>query len=709
MVFLNALVYIAYEFICFLASFRLAQSAVGVKDMTSRRFSEWLLPSLFFSVIFNYAAALILSFARFNHPWAYLSAALFFLVAVYHLRLDQAREIVTYYSETIRNINVKVVSILALILVVAVPLIASNIRPIEETDSLVVLNQLINYFHNLSDSYSDNYSNFSLFWELNYLPSLVITHSDKFFWWISLKAIAMMFLALYLIAYDLGMDSEIGLVMAAAGIMILHLWEFSSGIGTLKNDVIFNVGFLTVVLGGLKLIKQGLNRFNALLVCFGLVGMTVKLNGYTLSVLSLVLIAVFARKHLLHAKLNAFAWLAWMAVSVLLTNGHYVLRTLILYGNPVYPARVSLFGRVIFNGVLQTADTSVASHIFDPNLWQVLFRWANIGGLFLPISFLVGLTFPVVYLLVSRVTRLYGVGSGPDTWQPFLVAICWVAWVNYIFTPYTAGTNFGYLYYLSSFRYITGAIGLADIIVLDLLRRQGADARWIMAAAGILVGSKAQHVVDFMFLRLGNDSRANYVLVLGAILTVLIALLAVVVAIRFRPILAIGVPMCVVGALMAGSYFFELNRPSWLEYWKPAWEKFLDSPGLRVGVVYNPTEEYRCSALSNTYPVVGRNFQNDVHLVNENSTGDDIGRFDYLVRLQNPNCPSLKTSEEFAQRAMRKSFVPEVVTDFVVVAHNAKSYGEQCVQALQSGALTHSFDFQKQLEEVRNNGCSPKH
>lgn len=69
---------------------------------------------------------------------------------------------------------------------VLIPLILYSMRPLSDFDSVLTLNFMFDYMFNKITSYSSAW-NYVPLWDLSYLPTMIISKSDNFFWLNSFK------------------------------------------------------------------------------------------------------------------------------------------------------------------------------------------------------------------------------------------------------------------------------------------------------------------------------------------------------------------------------------------------------------------------------------------------------------------------------------------------------------------------------------------
>jgi hypothetical protein len=224
------------------------------------------------------------------------------------------------------------------------PLLIINIRPPFDFDSVAGLTSLLSWVHNQVTPYSYVWFNsYPAFWELGYLPGMVITHSDQFLWKYSLQAVLLAALAVACIARRIGMQQS------------------------------------QVVIG--------------LLVFFG-------------------------------------------------STGHFYLRNLLAYQNPVYPMAIRFAGSTIFPGAEVLVGTTILDNLTNPQLLAIAQDSGKLAGILFPWIVAASLIAAVV-VLVLRLGMLLRRRNQPDRPQHAVeMALAWlvlISWFLYSSTFRSAG------------------------------------------------------------------------------------------------------------------------------------------------------------------------------------------------------------------------------------------------------------------------------
>jgi hypothetical protein len=151
--------------------------------------------------------------------------------------------------------------------------------------------------------------------------------------------------------------------------------------------------------------------------------------------------------------------LLWAVPGVLVTSGHYYLRTLLQFGNPFYPFDLRL-GPIHLRGEADLSYTSILHNVSNPRLWKLLF-WPD-GGVSPA-----GVLFPLILagVLVCAVWK--------RSWVTALILCGWVVYFRSVYSA-SAGPG-GDLAFLgnglNSLRYVDGVLAASEIFLAGLLGR----------------------------------------------------------------------------------------------------------------------------------------------------------------------------------------------------------------------------------------------
>jgi hypothetical protein len=425
---LAILKFAAFEAAFFLAAIRLAR-AFGV--------DRWL-AILAIEITLEASAAQVLSFAHLNSQASY--SALAIVLAIFGRWPDLKRPAANRTA--------------AAMAALAAPLALLAFRPVDEIDSINYLHYLLDWMGNRATPYSFA-TYYVAFWELSFLPVWMVTGVDLFFPILALKGVALLALAAWAVGRELNVRPMVLAWTVFGAITMRHYWLEHSGIATLKNDAAHGAGFLLLMLMVLRASRRRLEPTDVALFGLGLAFATVKYSGIFTALIAAAAIVWLTRDRRL----------VWSGTILLLTSGHYYVRSLLRFGNPFYPFQINL-GPLHLPGEADLSYTSILYNLRDPRLWKLLFIPA--GGVSPA-----GLLFPAI-LAGTLAGCLWKLGSSASRRQVNWAALfIFCGWLLYFRSVYSASAGHGDLAFLAnslnSLRYVDGLLAASEVWLAGLL------------------------------------------------------------------------------------------------------------------------------------------------------------------------------------------------------------------------------------------------
>lgn len=558
------LLWLLWEFALFAFSCRAAWRWTAGR---ARDAEEFLLAALCADIALGCSIASAVSYLRLNGGPAYAVAAAALLL------LSRPRRF-PLYARRLGDVAVFRHPFLSAGLAAAfVPALILSLRPVQEIDSM-------NYLHYVLEWSANRLTpatfalNFVPFWETAFVPAWVLARTDTVFGLVALKPVVLAAAAVFLVGRELGVAPRIALLTSAASLAMRHYWWPYSGVSTLKNDGLAAAGALLVCLALLRAAarrRESAPESLALFAC-GAVFLSVKFSGPVLAAMGFALLYGLARPRWKH--------LAVAAAAVLATTGHYYVRNLLVYGNPVYPVEIRLGGWRL-PGAADVSYTSILHTLHDARLWKAFFLPAggvSPAGLLFPLVLAVSLALCVS--LAAAVLWRRG-RAMPSAWMSvFLLAAWWV----YVRSPWSASSLPGDLGYvlnqLNSLRYAEGPLAACEMLIASLI---GAPAA--IAVAVVSLASRAW----LLYRDIPRDlfSSAAVLAASAAALAVLLALAALPRP-RLRAAVTAGVAAAV---LVAGApRIAERNRRHWADQWNPVTLPLRRAPASSIFVLEDPAD-----------------------------------------------------------------------------------------------------------------------
>ncbi len=497
----------AWELAAFAASWRLARWLIGKRPAV-----EFWMAVLAIEVALEASVATVFSFAHANSPAAYWAVAAVLAAA----GLRPARPKLGRAGWTA-----------AILAALAVPVILTGFRPVEEIDSVNYLHYLIDWMGNRGNPYE--YANYYIpFFELSFLPSWVVTRVDWFFPLMALKPVVLTGMGAWLVGRELEIPETL-LAWTVAGVLAMrHYWLEYAGAATLKPDALAGAGFVLLALVVLRASRRPLERADLTLAALGLAFVMVKFLGVFTGAAAVAAILWLTRRQ------AGFAWrTAAIGAVALATTGHYYLQHWLRFGNPFYPYTLNL-GPIHLPGEGVVAGTSILDSLGDPRLWRALFLPA--GGLS-PL----GVLFPEI-LAGTLLVCLWRLRR--SDWLAALILVSYLLYFRSIYSAsFSAGDLGLILNSLNSLRYVEGVLAVSEVYLVWMLGRYA----WPLVAVNL--ASR----LFLIYGRLPQDLWMPAAVAAAAAVTVLLVRRAWPVAVAA---LVLGTPFAV-----------ERNRAHWTEYW----------------------------------------------------------------------------------------------------------------------------------------------
>jgi len=427
----------------------------------------WIATSLIISSIIP----TFFSFLKFNGIWQYL---VFSAIICLILHLSNKSELGKYKNFLVHTFNI-IFGYLSdwrplLIIGIILPFILVVIRPTNVVDDLYFMNYAFDWMLNQETPYENPY-HYVVAWEISFLPSMVITSTDNFLWLNSFKALLIISLGTYLIGKTIKLPKYLIWISVFSSILFFQYWYF--WLGTLKNDLIFAVGIIFIILSFVKSAQEKLDRFTIIFFIIGLIFLNTKYTGITLGIVAILFFIVLNRKNILEKKKKAMKWTTIAVLVFLGTTGHYYISNLLEYDNPIYPVNPKILGFELPGQ--DWSQSTIIANINNENLISIFFPTTEIslGGIFFPAIFVfgyLGTASIIIYAIVKFVKK-----KKFETSLFVMAFFLLITWIQYPITPFSAGPMEGgsllYLNSLESMRYVLGSIFVTELLIIIIFWR----------------------------------------------------------------------------------------------------------------------------------------------------------------------------------------------------------------------------------------------
>ncbi len=518
---------------------------------------------------------LALTFLKVNTPVLYIAIALGLLAAIlYPSRIRPAWDDVRRVLHSAQPAYQRTLT--AALALLFIPPLMFNIAPITETDSLGPASAIIAFAHNALSPNHLFLSGTSQFWEFSYLPSYVLTRTDRYFWLSSFEAVVLFAICAYLVSVSLSLRRPLCVLLAANAAAVYHFWFGPAGVMTLKVDMIDAAGVLVLVLACLMMIQGNFGRLTALLAVSGTAFVITKLNGpfFLVGLLSITASIVYTVRRHVFRRFLSFSLATSLCAIVI--SGHLYVYNLFHYHNPFYPVDLPILSLHLPGRLSNLQATSIFAHIREGALWKTLLfsssRGVHYGGALFALELL------VFFLLVAPVSarKFLKLVRGCPTEKTLVIGLVGLfGWLLYFAAPWSAGntpTDFYYLSPMASLRYALPFLFLSEAWLVALVP---ANRRAVWLTGAVLAVSFLSRMY-ILYFQLPLISALNVSGVLAGpcgraseiVVSVVGIMCLAVVVFRWRGGLRAVLAVTATGVLLAAPGIVEANRKIWLAPWQ---------------------------------------------------------------------------------------------------------------------------------------------
>jgi len=557
-------------------------------------------------VIFNFIIPTFFSFIQYNGIAQYLGTAAL-IALILHLNVKSEFTVYKKYLSTkFNSISKKMLDWKVLVIfAVLLPVLLWTLRPPGNFDAMGLMNFMLDWMNNLSIPY-ERAHHYVPVWELAYLPSMVISNSDSFLWFNSLKPIIILGLGTYLIGRQIQLPKYLIWISVFSAILYSQIWIIGPTVGgSLKNDYIVGAGVVLLIYSCIRSVRFSFDRVTNILFILGIVLATIKYSGFLFAAIAFLAFIVINRHKISQNKKNAVLWSLLVLVVFASTTGHYVISNFLETGNPFYNIKVGAFG-LNFPYKVDRSNTTILAHSDDPEVWKSIFPLDKISnaGLFFPLLFTFGFlgTAGVLAFTLFRFIKTRKLELLPLILSFFLL----FTWIGFLVTPFSAGGGTGsisYILELKSIRYIIGALFVTELFFTYVLWRLKIPQLIIFSLIGINV------ITKFWILLSNLPTRFDYSIIVYPIIFIVgLFIFRKYVHKTIPNVLLIGV--FGVSIFIFGPIVMEDNRYLWIQQWGNVNMKISDLPPSQIYLIDKPDGEAKVRAIQ--YAVSGSNFQHSV-------------------------------------------------------------------------------------------------
>jgi len=482
----SILFFLFFEVALFFSSTRLFYIVVSEKSKNRFTVEKSIIGWLSISIILSVSIASFFSFMKFNGQVQYIIAALGILALTYALQRSNLYDYFRYLRDTLYKItkssfNWRIV----IIFIILLPMLWWGLKPSNSTDTLDFLNPTLAWSKNELTPYS-NWANYIPFNQLSWVPSIVISSSDNYFWLSMIKPIILLGLVTYAIGTELKLNKNLIWLLVFSSLVFYRIWlGWGPAFGSIKEDALIGTGILLLAYSTLIGKKENLSRLSYLFFLLGIVFVTAKWPGMFLAMGALPLFVFVNWEEICKRKKTFFAWFGLTILIFMLLVGHIHIQHTLEYGHPFWPYKATIFG-IELPGKIDASKTSILSNIDDIRVWKILFPVDSIspGGLLFPVTLAFGVLGSATLILYNLIK--YFRRKKYDKIILFLSIFILMTWIVYFNLPATACAvndpecnNVVQIKDLHSMRMQDGPIFLTELFFIFILVKFGVP-NWIV-------------------------------------------------------------------------------------------------------------------------------------------------------------------------------------------------------------------------------------
>ena len=668
----NIIFLIIYEFFIIFSSIRITYfftKKFNEKILAAENVIAWITIGL----ILNLFIVSIFSFLQYNGIIQYMLTS-FLIVLILHL--DRKSQLIIYKNYLIKTLNSifnKMLDWKIIVIVSAlIPVILFSMRPVSDFDSLVFLNHIFYYMFNDYTPYV-RAGNYVPVWELSYLPHMIVSSSDNFFWLTSFKPLIIIGLAIYLIGREINLPKYLIWISIFSSILYFKIWITTAGsVGSLKNDYIFAAGVVLIIYSIIRSLRNNPDRLSYLFFSLGIIFLTIKFSGIPLGIVAIAVFIFLNKNRIFKNKKKITVWAFFVISLFLLTTGHYYVKNFLEYGNPLYPVKINILEEY-FPGTKDLSSTTIYSNLGNPELTNTLFPTSKIstGGLLFPIFVLFGFggTLGVIVVMSFRYLKTKKI-------EPAILVIAFlilITWSLYIITPYSAGQREGNLGYISqnelaSTRYIIATLFVTELFFTFILWRLKIPMPIIFSIIGINAISRYWIILNSGITKFVEPLFIIYPLIfLGG------SFLFVKYSKKIIPNIMILTTLFIL-ILIFSPNVVDANREGWIPWHLEVATYLHELPPSEIFLVREPGFEIRAW----TYPIYGKEFQHNILVRNQMDLVDILSdemskdlRPDYIVKLCQPHGDCSLNFNELESKLLEYNYEPLIKTDKSILLKNS--------------------------------------
>ena len=263
---ISLLFFLLFEILILSSSIRLFYLVVVSVSKTSIPIEKSIIGFISLSMIFSIGIASVFSFTGFNDYPQYILSAGILTLALHIIKKSNLPHFLNYLKQLAYTVSKNIFDWKIIVIFIGlIPMLWWGLVPPDDTDSLYLLNWNFLWMTNQSTPYY-NYFNYLPFHQLSFVPSMVLTNSDNYFWMSMITPVILLGLVTYAIGKEFKLNKHLIWITVFSTLLFFRLWmSWGPAFGSMKEDALMGVGLLLIVLALLNRKKENLNRLTFIL------------------------------------------------------------------------------------------------------------------------------------------------------------------------------------------------------------------------------------------------------------------------------------------------------------------------------------------------------------------------------------------------------------------------------------------------------------
>jgi len=307
---LNLILYfLIFQIIILFSSIRLFYILIQEKLKEEISIEKQLIIWFSFNTILSIGISSLFSFTRFNDHPQYILSVLTIITILHFIQKRNLKEYFDYLKKIFFKLSNSIFDWKIIIIFAGlIPMLWWGLTPPDDTDSLYLLNWNFLWITNQTSPY-DNWFNYLPLHQLSFVPSMVISNSDHYFWMSMIMPIILLGLTTYAIGKEFKLNKYLIWISVFSSLLFFRLWmSWGPAFGSMKDDALMGVGLLLIVLSIMNSKKENLTRQTFVLFLLGTIFVSAKWAGLSVVIIASIIFVLMNYKEITKHKKQFCIW-----------------------------------------------------------------------------------------------------------------------------------------------------------------------------------------------------------------------------------------------------------------------------------------------------------------------------------------------------------------------------------------------------------------